>query len=265
MTSRVPPLTPNAWLRYDLVRAELARVAGPDGHLGDLLEVGAGQGGVGTRLALRSRYTGVDLDPVSVGVARERVAAAGVTARILQGELDDLLLPDERFDWLCAFEVLEHIRDDRAALTGWTERLRPGGRLVLSVPAFAARYSHADRLAGHYRRYNPAVLEDLLRDVGLVDVRVRCYGLPLGYALEWGRNVVARRRGYAAAPADRQDGDGGADEADLQRSTLGSARFLQPTAALGPVTEAGTWPFRLVQRRLTRRGTGLVAVASRRR
>lgn len=263
MTSHVPPLTPNAWLRYDLVRAELDRAVGPGGHLGDVLEVGAGQGGVGTRLALRSRYTGVDLDPVSVGVARERVAAAGSTARILQGDLDELLSPDERFDWLCAFEVLEHIRDDRGALAGWRERLRPGGHLVLSVPAFAGRYSHADRLAGHYRRYDPAVLDALLRDVGLVDVRVRCYGVPLGYALEWGRNAVARRRGYAATPAGQPEG--GAADPDLQRSTLGSARFLQPTAALGPVIEAGTWPFRQVQRRLTRRGTGLVAVAARAR
>lgn len=262
MTSHVPPLTPNAWLRYDLVRAELDRAVGPNGQLGDVLEVGAGQGGVGTRLALRSRYTGVDLDPVSAAVARERVAAAGSTARILQGDPDELLAPDERFDWVCAFEVLEHIRDDHAALAGWTQRLRPGGRLVLSVPAFAERYSHADRLAGHYRRYDPPALEALLSDVGLVDVRVRCYGVPLGYALEWGRNTVARRRGYAAAPAGTND-DGTTDaEADLQKSTLGSARFLQPTAALGPLIEAGTWPFRRIQRRLTRRGTGLVAVAT---
>lgn len=261
MTRRLPPLTPNAWLRFDLIRAELDRAVGRDGHLGDVLEVGAGQGGVGTRLALRSRYTGVDLDPVSVEVARHRVAASGSSGRILQGDLDDLLAHDERVDWLCAFEVLEHIHDDRDTLTGWVGRLRPGGRLLLSVPAFAERYSHADRLAGHYRRYDPAVLERLLVDVGLIDVRVRCYGVPLGYALEWGRNAVARHRGYPATPADH-DGTDTASDADLQRSTLGSARFLQPGAALGPLIQAGTWPFRLAQRRVRETGTGLVAIGA---
>jgi SAM-dependent methyltransferase len=248
-------------LRYDLVRAELDRAVGSDGHLGDVLEVGAGQGGVGTRLALRSRYTGVDLDPVSVGVARERLAASSSSGRILQGNLDEQLGADERFDWVCAFEVLEHIREDRDALTGWVGRLRPGGHLALSVPAFAARYSYADRLAGHYRRYDPPTLEALLSDVGLVDVRVRCYGMPLGYALEWGRNTVARRRGYAAAPAGDGAQDAGTDT-DLEQSTLGSARFLQPGAALGPLIAAGTWPFRVTQRRISLRGTGLVAIGA---
>lgn len=256
----------NAWLRYDVIRQELDRVAPAGGRLGRVLEVGAGQGGVGARLALRSSYTGVDLDATSLAVARERIDRLGVDARVLTGLADDVLDAGETFDWVCAFEVLEHIRDDRAALDSWVARLRPGGRLLISVPAFAARYGPFDRLAGHFRRYEPERLRDLLGVAGLRDVRTRVYGMPLGFVLEAGRDALARRRGFPASP-DGLGGDGlesarSADD-ELHTSTLASARLFQPGRALGPVLAGATLPFRVAQRRWPDRGTGLVAVGRR--
>ncbi|MEL7157397.1 MAG: methyltransferase domain-containing protein, partial [Actinomycetota bacterium] len=56
---------------------------------------------------------------------------------------------DTRFDYVMAFEVLEHITDDRAALEEWLRRLRPGGRVLFSVPAHQRKYGDADRAVGH--------------------------------------------------------------------------------------------------------------------
>src|ERR1035438_10790593 len=83
------PLTPNAWLRYELVKDMF-----PPG-ISDVLEVGCGQGALGVRLAQRYNYLGVEPDQASWAVASQRISAAG------RGEVRNMALPairDSRFD-----------------------------------------------------------------------------------------------------------------------------------------------------------------------
>lgn len=237
---RWAPLTPNAWLRYDLIGRMV-----PDG-VTDVLEVGCGQGALGARLAQRYRYLGVEPDPQSYAVARQRVARAGA-GEVRNGGADTA--PAAAFDLVCAFEVLEHIDDDAAALAEWSTRLRPGGWLLLSVPAHQSRYGPADELVGHFRRYDPAALDALLRRCGYADVTLRHYGMPLGYALEVVRNAVGRRR--LASRADTT----------VAERTAASGRLLQPSGTRGVVTRWGTAPFRAAQRAFPGTGPGLVARA----
>lgn len=242
LMDRVAPLTPNAWLRYDLIR----RMIPPT--VEDVLEIGCGMGALGVRLSTRYRYLGLEPSSESFAVAAQRMAAGG------RGEVRNVLAealdPADRFDLVCAFEVLEHIEDDAGALDSWARRVRPGGWLLLSVPAHQKRFAAGDEIAGHFRRYEPAGLAALLEKTGFVQPEVREYGMPLGYFLETGRNLVGRRR-LAAAPD--------ASKADL---TGASARLLQPRGALyGSVARFGTAPFRYMQRGFTERGTGLVARA----
>jgi glycosyltransferase involved in cell wall biosynthesis len=236
----VAPLTPNASLRYDLVRRML-----PAG-VTDVLEVGCGQGAVGARLAQRHRYLGVEPDRQSWEVARRRIAAAG------RGEVRNVTvdaLGDERFDLVCAFEVLEHIEDDAAALKEWGSRLRPGGWLLLSVPAYQRRYGPADKLVGHFRRYDPDALVALLESCGFGEAEVRHYGFPLGYALEAGRNLIGRRRLATAGSTS------------VAERTAGSGRLLQPTTSVrGLATRWGTVPFRVAQRAFPGSGPGIVVI-----
>ena len=118
---------------------------------------------------------------------------------------------------MCAFEVLEHIEDDATTLKEWAARLRPGGWLLLSVPAHQHRYAPADELAGHFRRYDPAGMTALLASCGFTEIKIRQYGFPLGYLLEAGRNQIARRRLAASAGQS------------LAERTAGSGRLLQPS------------------------------------
>jgi SAM-dependent methyltransferase/glycosyltransferase involved in cell wall biosynthesis len=239
---RLAPLTPNAWLRFDVVRRMIPR------GVADILEVGCGQGALGVRLAARYRYLGLEPDPQSRAVARHRLARAG------RGEVRDKLAGSpgqaELFDLVCAFEVLEHIKDDAAALAEWGQWLRPGGWLLLSVPAHQRRFAAADELVGHFRRYDPAGMAELLRGTGFEEIEVREYGMPLGYLLEAGRNAVGRRR-LAAKPAE-----------SMEQRTGASGRLLQPSGGLrGAAARWGTAPFRLAQRGFPRTGTGLVVLA----
>ena len=237
----VAPLTPNAWLRYELVKRML-----PAG-ISDVLEVGCGQGALGVRLAQRYRYLGVEPDQASWAVASQRIRAAG------RGEVRNVAvhdLGDSQFDLICAFEVLEHIEDDAAALKEWAGMLRADGWLLLSVPAHQGRYGPADELVGHFRRYDPDAMTALLASSGFTQIQLRQYGFPLGYLLEAGRNLVGRRRLATAAAMP------------VAERTAGSGRLLQPSGGLrGAAARWGTAPFRVVQQAFPNTGTGLVVLA----
>ena len=240
-----PPLTINAWLRYDLVARLLAGLDDVE----SVLEVGAGQGAFGVRLAERYRYVGLEPDPRSFARALDRFQRAGV-GTVVCGDLDQLA-GASTFDLVCAFEVLEHFEDDVAALRSWRACLRTGGWLIASVPAFERQFGPWDRKAGHHRRYERSGLAVVLREAGFEPVSIETYGFPLGSVLEAARNVVARLGQAQGSAAER---------------TAASAGLLQPPEKLGWLTQALSAPGRALQRPFcaTERGTGLVVLARER-
>ncbi|MGH2555962.1 MAG: class I SAM-dependent methyltransferase [Actinomycetota bacterium] len=240
----LPPLTFNAWLRFGLINRMLRGLQG----IQTVLEIGGGEGALGARLARRFDYVGLEPDDRSFAKAKARVDEVG-RGTVIHGDLS-ALDPSATFDLVCAFEVLEHIEEDASALAEWRERLRPGGWLLLSVPAHPQRYGPWDRWAGHYRRYERAQLSALLASGGFTDVQVWAYGFPLGYLLEWARDRIAARDGPRRSMAER---------------TAASGRRFQPADGLGWLTCGVSAPFRLVQRPFTSTelGTGLVARARR--
>jgi SAM-dependent methyltransferase len=213
-----------------------------------VFEVGCGQGGFGARFAAECEYVGVEMDDASFEVAARRVGAEG--GRVVHGTPEEVAEPAS-FDVVCAFEVVEHIEDDSGALTQWVGFLRPGGTLIVSVPATPDRFGPSDVLAGHYRRYTPDGLDQVLVDAGCVDVGHELYGWPLGFATEIVRHRVARRR------LERMAG------ASLEERTAGSGRLLQPGPAAGVVVRAGVAPFLPLQRLRPDVGVGLVGFGRR--
>lgn len=238
-----PPLSYSARLRSGWIRRGLARVA-PGSKI---LEVGAGQGALGARLARRFDYLGVEADPEAAGIAHESVTAAG--GQVLIGHAEDVV-GLRTFTAVLACEVLEHIEHDEAALTVWRSWLQPGGHLVLSVPAHPRRFGPADEAVGHYRRYTRRHLVERLGRAGFSSIDVRSYGWPLGYALEAVRNRVAARR------VDD-------DVRPMDERTAQSGRWLQPSAWQGALAWGATLPFRALQWPLSRTevGTGFVVTA----
>jgi SAM-dependent methyltransferase len=236
----VAPLSPSAWLRYDVVQRTI-----PTG-VRDVLEVGCGRGAFGARIASQYNYLGLEPDEGSCSVAAARVAAVGA------GEVRNtttLSLGDEAFDLVCAFEVLEHIEDDAAAAKEWASHIRPGGWMLLSVPADQHRYGPMDEYVGHFRRYSPEQLTSVMAEVGLSGIVVRRYAFPLGYALEAGRNALGKRRLARSS------------ETSVAERTAASGRLYQPGGSLlGTANRIGTAPFRGLQRMFPDRGVGIVAL-----
>jgi SAM-dependent methyltransferase len=240
-----PPLTLNAWLRWEIVRSHLPVDAR------DVLEIGCGQGGFGARLADRYRYVGLEPDARSAAAAVARLAGHGGRAEVRNGDLS-AVGADEFFDFVCAFEVLEHIEDDAGAVAAWRARVRPGGSLMLSVPAWRHRFAAADSMVGHFRRYDPADLYSLLVGAGFTEVAVIRYGAPAGFALEALRNALGRRL------RSKLSGD------SLEERTARSGRLIQPTpGVVAAATYFVTMPFRKLQHLFPDAGPGLLATARR--
>ena len=234
----VPPLSLHAWLRFDAID----RLLPPDART--LLEIGAGQGSAGALLSRRFTYVGLEPDEESFRTAVKRIGAAGTVLN----EPAETYEPSEPFDAVCAFEVLEHIEDDRAAIELWMRHVRPGGWVLVSVPAGRHRFGPTDVKAGHYRRYDRSDLAALLSAAGLVEIEIVAYGFPLGYALEAARNLYARRT---------------IEDGSLEERTAASGRWLQPPDRAGGLLHVLSAPFRYAQRPFggTSLGTGLVARA----
>ena len=240
----LPPLSPSAAMRWDVVRRRLPP------EPGDVLEIGCGRGGTAARLLpLAGSLVAIEPDAASFAAAS---AVIGHRSTVLN--IDSGALPaDWTFDTVCAFEVLEHLEDDRAAFADWAGRLRPGGTILISVPAHAVRMGAADVLVGHFRRYDTADVQRLMEQAGLVDIDIALYGFPFGYAMETGRNLIARRKLRQRSLPDSR----------AQR-TAASGRLLQPGRGVsGALATLASWPMIRCQRFFPNHGPGLVASARR--
>ena len=136
-------------------------------HLGDdPLEVGSGLGHYAADWAAAGvpRWTASEADPGRLAQLRTRFAGDPVV------RVRELSVPVEQtaqHSAVVAYNVLEHIPDDVAALRAFAGLLRPGGRVVLVVPAFPSAMSRFDLAIGHQRRYRRRTLRTAAEDAGL--------------------------------------------------------------------------------------------------
>jgi SAM-dependent methyltransferase len=131
---------------------------------GDVLEVGAGIGGTSRFLChpgVRS-WSCLEPDPALAGRLGEelRTHPLPVSGDVRAGTTADLPA-GSAFDTLCYIDVIEHIEDDRAEVARAVSLLRPGGRVVVLVPAHPKLYTPFDAALGHFRRYTTTMLREI--------------------------------------------------------------------------------------------------------
>lgn len=148
--------------RLTLLTRRLGELAGPGQ---ELVELGCGTGAFAAAAAtLGYRVTALDAHMSLLTVARQRHPAM----RLIQADLArPTPLPSEGFSVCVCLDVLEHV-DPRTLLAEAHRLLRPGGGLLLSVPAHAWLWSSLDVAAGHRCRYSLAMLAGELERAGFV-------------------------------------------------------------------------------------------------
>lgn len=149
---------------------------------GVALDVGAAAGG-NTRVlrAAGWRCAALEYSAVGAALARER----GLS--VLRGDATALPVADGSLGLVVAYDVLEHIEDDAAAVREIHRALRPGGTFLVAVPVDMRLWSAHDVAVHHVRRYERAELLALLADGGFLLDEVRSWNVLL-------RPVAALRR-----------------------------------------------------------------------
>lgn len=156
-----------------------------------VLDFGAGSG----TFAGPCRALGIDVTALEPDDRlQDMLAAAGIPATT-----DAETLPDASFDCAYSLNVLEHIADDVAALRTVLAKLKPGGRLLVYVPAFPILFTSMDTKVGHVRRYTRATLRHSVAAAGFEIEDVR-YADSLGFLATLVFKLIDNGRGDVNRP-----------------------------------------------------------------
>jgi SAM-dependent methyltransferase len=193
-----PSLPSKGWIpapRYILRRGRVLELL-QDQARGRLLDVGCGAGTMLYELAgMGFHAEGIETSPDALTLATH-INGARVPIHDRPQQWGEV------FDVISALEVIEHIEDDIAALTGWRGWLKPGGRLIISVPAHMSLWTASDVSVGHFRRYSREDLTAAIETAGFRVLRVESYGYPLSNITMRVRAGVVRWKGTRGKAAD---------------------------------------------------------------
>ena len=128
-------------------------------------EVGAGTGGNLWLLGAHAPTDAVEYEEDAVAMIRARALPS--VRRVEQGSLPDKIPFDDLYDAVFSLDVVEHVEDDSAAVERLASMLKPGGKLVLTVPSYMWLWSGHDVANRHFRRYHRKQFNDLVRSAGL--------------------------------------------------------------------------------------------------
>jgi SAM-dependent methyltransferase len=154
---------------------------------GRILEIGCGGGALLNDL-YRLGFHGICFEASPQARQLASLILANTSAFKIVDKLPDKI--SQLFDYVMAFEVLEHIEDDQEALITWTSHLKPGNILMISVPAHRNKWSAADEFAGHYRRYEYYEIVEKIKNAGLDIISIQTYGWPLSNILNPLRSLI---------------------------------------------------------------------------
>lgn len=142
----------------------LLRSVGHCKEPGTVLDIGCGGGYMAWLLESYHKTVGVDVSEEALKLCLRR----GLK-RLCRVGMADFLLPfkSDSFDLILALDVIEHLEDDLEALMECLRILKPGGILILTVPAFMWLWSPWDEVLGHKRRYTCRSLLKTIQETGL--------------------------------------------------------------------------------------------------
>ncbi|MGB3758829.1 MAG: class I SAM-dependent methyltransferase [Rivularia sp. (in: cyanobacteria)] len=126
-----------------------------------ILEAGCGTGG---NLQMLSRYgqvSAMELDQIACELANKRQVT-----QVKRGSLPDNIPFNSHYDLILILDVIEHLDNDLSALEALYYKLKPGGYLLVTVPAYMFLWSEHDQINHHKRRYRLKSLKKVVKKAG---------------------------------------------------------------------------------------------------
>jgi SAM-dependent methyltransferase len=145
--------------RRRVIVAELDRL--PLAAGAQVLDAGCGSGRTLQELTRYGAVRGIELSPEAAALARSRSLG-----EVRIGRLEELPWESATFDLITCLDVIEHTPDDHLTLTELGRVTRPGGFLLVTVPAYQALWSYHDDANHHYRRYSRRMLRSSAERAG---------------------------------------------------------------------------------------------------
>jgi SAM-dependent methyltransferase len=169
----------------------------------------------------------VVLDPL-------RYCRSGRREAVCQGDVSRLPFRAETFDLISALDTIEHVADDAAALGELFRVCRPGGTVLLTVPAFAFLWGNLDTYGHHYRRYTRPELLARVRGAGFTIRVARFFNYLLFPPIALIRLLARLRPSSAARPGDAVRTDFDVVKQGPLNTLLARLFALEASLPLGP-------------------------------
>lgn len=131
-----------------------------------ILDIGCGTGAMLDQLSAFGSVVGADFSEEALAFCRKRGERTEMDYRLVRADARQLPFQSESFDVVTAMDIIEHIDQDKTAMAEMLRVLKPGGRLLATVPAYMALWSGHDVALHHHRRYTAAGFRDVARRAG---------------------------------------------------------------------------------------------------
>lgn len=118
-----------------------------------ILNVGVATGATTMMLQRMGEVTSLEYEQDCINFVKDKV-----DFEIIQGSILELPFTDNQFDLVCAFDVIEHVEDDKLAVKEMARVCVQGGSVMVTVPAIMSLWSEHDEINHHFRRYTQSSL-----------------------------------------------------------------------------------------------------------
>lgn len=150
----------NHWwfvVRLEILKQELQKIAVVEKNSKrKILNIGIATGKTSQMLAQFGEVTSLEYDGVCAEFVRQKLAI-----EVIEGSILELPFEANSFDWVCAFDVIEHVEDDKKAISEMNRVCKTKGKICITVPAFQSLWSHHDEINHHFKRYKMNEIKNL--------------------------------------------------------------------------------------------------------
>jgi ubiquinone/menaquinone biosynthesis C-methylase UbiE len=128
-------------VRLEILKQELQKIIVSNNQKLKILNIGIATGKTSEMLAEFGEVTSIEYDSVCAEFVRQKL-----NIEVIEGSILELPFEDNYFDFVCAFDVVEHVENDKKAISEMKRVCKQKGKICITVPAFQSLWSHHDEI-----------------------------------------------------------------------------------------------------------------------